>query len=49
MARIDWASSLKLATKILNAMAKLAAVGDETELWASYKGLRFKIVLERVE
>jgi len=48
MARIDWASSLKLATKILNAMAKLA-VGDETELWASYKGLRFKITLECVE
>ena len=29
-------------------LAKLA-VGDETELWASYKRLRFKITLERVE
>jgi len=48
MARIDWASSLKLAKKLFNALAKLA-IGDETELWASYKGLRFKITLERVE
>ena len=48
MAKLDWASSLKLAKQLFDALAKLA-LGDETELWASYKGLRFKITLARVE
>ena len=48
MARIDWASSLKLAKKLFDALAKLA-IGDETELWVSYKGHKFLITIKREE
>jgi len=39
---------LKLAKKLFDALAKLA-IGDETELWASYKGHKFLITIKREE